>query len=64
MLGATNRPFDLDPAVRRRFEKRIYIALPNSEARKHLLKIHLGNEPVQLRSGFMDELSKLTEGLV
>lgn len=43
VLGATNTPWSLDPAMRRRFEKRIYIALPSLEARSTMFKIHLGN---------------------
>jgi len=38
VLGVTNIPCDLDPAVRRRFERRIYISLPTVEARIYLLK--------------------------
>ena len=30
VLAATNRPFELDPAVRRRFEKRMYLSFPLS----------------------------------
>merc|ERR1719221_2230080 len=32
-LGATNTPWSIDTAIRRRFEKRIYIPLPEAEAR-------------------------------
>lgn len=34
IIGATNRPDDLDEAVRRRLSKRLYIPLPNSDGRR------------------------------
>ncbi|CAN0160937.1 unnamed protein product, partial [Hapterophycus canaliculatus] len=40
---ATNVPWELDPAMRRRFEKRIYIPLPEPEARSIMFKLHLGD---------------------
>ena len=41
VLAATNRPWDLDEAIRRRLEKRIYIPLPPGEGRMSLFKINL-----------------------
>jgi katanin p60 ATPase-containing subunit A1 len=41
VLAATNFPWDIDEALRRRLEKRIYIPLPNSEGREALLSINL-----------------------
>lgn len=41
VLAATNFPWDIDEALRRRLEKRIYIPLPTDEGREVLLKINL-----------------------
>uniref|UniRef100_A0A8D2ZK80 Katanin p60 ATPase-containing subunit A1 n=1 Tax=Scophthalmus maximus TaxID=52904 RepID=A0A8D2ZK80_SCOMX len=41
VLAATNFPWDIDEALRRRLEKRIYIALPTAVGRAELLKINL-----------------------
>jgi katanin p60 ATPase-containing subunit A1 len=41
VLAATNYPWDLDEAMRRRLEKRIYIPLPSLGGREELLRINL-----------------------
>lgn len=46
VLGATNHPWDLDDAMRRRLEKRIYIPLPDLDTRKQLLEINLKEVPL------------------
>jgi vacuolar protein-sorting-associated protein 4 len=42
VLGATNVPWELDNAIRRRFQKRIYIMLPDAVARAGIFKIRCG----------------------
>lgn len=61
VLGATNVPWELDPAVRRRFEKRIYISLPEKDARKKMFKLNLGNTPNSLTEENYEVLGEMTE---
>ncbi|KAK9696047.1 Vps4 C terminal oligomerization domain [Popillia japonica] len=62
VLGATNIPWVLDSAIRRRFEKRIYIPLPEEPARLTMFKLHLGNTPTQLTEEDLRVLAKKTDG--
>jgi len=39
VLGATNRPMDIDPAILRRMPKRFAVALPNAEQRSKILSL-------------------------
>ncbi|KAK9076290.1 hypothetical protein SSX86_004623 [Deinandra increscens subsp. villosa] len=47
ILGATNRPFDLDDAVIRRLPRRIYVDLPDADNRSKILKIFLAKENIE-----------------
>lgn len=62
LLGATNLPYALDQAVRRRFDKRIYIPLPDATARAAMFKIHLGETPHNISQSQFDELAAGTQG--
>mmetsp|Transcript_58136 Transcript_58136/g.80661 ORF Transcript_58136/g.80661 Transcript_58136/m.80661 type:complete len:408 (-) Transcript_58136:58-1281(-) len=62
VLGATNIPWELDAAIRRRFEKRVYIPLPEAEARAYMVKLHLGDTPNDLDEEDFDMLGEITEG--
>jgi len=62
VLGATNIPWVLDSAIRRRFEKRIYIPLPDAPARQHMYNLHIGTTPHSLKDNEFKELAKVSEG--
>ena len=61
VLGATNLPWALDPAMRRRFDRRIYIALPEYEARLKMLKHNMKQNKHTLKDADFDEFAKRTE---
>ena len=68
VLGATNRPQDLDEAARRRMEKRLYIPLPNRAARVELITHQLRQLDVincnkhTLTPQHIDRIAQLTHG--
>ena len=62
VLGATNLPWALDSAVRRRFEKRIYIPLPEVEARQYLLRKKLKGLDDKLSKDDMNYVARKCEG--
>ncbi|KAL5204490.1 hypothetical protein ABZP36_009361 [Zizania latifolia] len=61
VLGATNRPFDLDEAVIRRFPRRLMVNLPDTSNREKILKVILAKE--ELAPGIdMESLATMTDG--
>ncbi|MHB1908055.1 MAG: CDC48 family AAA ATPase [Nitrososphaerales archaeon] len=63
VIGATNRPDMIDPALLRpgRFDKLLYIPVPDLEARKEIFRIHLDKKPIASDVS-LDELASKTEG--
>ena len=61
VMGATNLPWDLDDALRRRFEKRIYISLPNKVGRKQMFNINFKGINLDKDVNF-DDLVEKTKG--
>ncbi|KAH9599442.1 AAA ATPase [Trypanosoma melophagium] len=64
VMGATNRPFDLDEAIIRRFPKRVFVPLPDSAAREQILKSLLNTEetPNNLTPVAWQRVIELTNG--
>ncbi|KAK9729206.1 Vacuolar protein sorting-associated protein 4 [Basidiobolus ranarum] len=61
VLGATNIPWQLDSAIRRRFEKRIYIPLPEPHARARMFQLHIGSTPCGLNQRDYKVLAERTD---
>ena len=61
VIGATNKPWRLDEAFIRRFQKRIYVPPPNFEARIELFKYYTSKIKLDETVDLV-ELAKLTEG--
>ncbi|KAI8545265.1 hypothetical protein RHMOL_Rhmol07G0028000 [Rhododendron molle] len=62
VIGATNKPQELDDAVLRRLVKRIYIPLPDAHVRRSLLKHKLKGQAFSLPAGDLERLVEGTEG--
>lgn len=61
VVGATNKPWVLDEPFIRRFQKRIFVPLPNAEARTELISIYSKNLAFSDDVSF-DELVRMTDG--
>jgi len=61
LIGATNLPWELDFALRSRFEKKIHVPLPGRDARAKIFEIHMEDVEVSPNIEY-DELADLTEG--
>src|SRR5262249_45993623 len=62
-MGATNVPWQLDPAVLRpgRFDEKVYIPLPDLPARRKMLEIYLGKRPLDPNVN-LDDLGTRLDG--
>lgn len=63
ILAATNRPDILDPALLRpgRFDRRVFVGLPDIKGREEILKVHAKGKPIS-SDVKLDELAKSTPG--
>lgn len=62
ILGATNIPWQLDAAIRRRFQRRIHISLPDVPARMKMFELSVGSTPCELKQSDYKTLGQMSEG--
>ena len=65
VIGTTNRPDKIDPAILRtgRMDKQVYVPLPDAEARREMFLVHLKDRPCSEDIN-ADRLAELTEGFI
>ncbi|KAI0511827.1 hypothetical protein KFK09_012459 [Dendrobium nobile] len=61
VLGATNRPFDLDEAVIRRLPRRLMVNLPDASNRDKILRVILAKEELETDVDF-EAIANITDG--
>ncbi|MEX2690350.1 MAG: CDC48 family AAA ATPase [Candidatus Njordarchaeum guaymaensis] len=63
VIGATNRPDAVDPALRRpgRFDREIEFGVPNKEARLEILRVHTRGVPLE-KDVDLDKIAEVTHG--
>lgn len=66
VVGTTNRPDKIDPAVLRtgRIDKQVYVPLPDKEARKEMFLLHLQGRPYDESNIDAEKLSELSDGFI
>jgi vacuolar protein-sorting-associated protein 4 len=62
VLGATNIPWQLDAAIRRRFQRRVHISLPDLPARTKMFEISVGTTPCDLTAADYRRLGEMSDG--
>lgn len=62
ILGATNIPWQLDAAIRRRFQRRVHISLPDKAARMRMFELAVGDTKCELTQADYKQLGEMTEG--
>lgn len=62
ILGATNIPWQLDAAIRRRFQRRVHISLPDKPARMRMFELAVGDTKCEMTQQDYKALADLSEG--